>query len=374
MDGVKKIVLGESKTVSGVNEEVSLKVKLSSESRNSFNSEYQNVLDVSQVYDDERQASQEYRILGEVEYISLHNNVNISYSSLGELYEPTTGSTDLKTLLTDFDIYMVVPHTDYTELNNNRYIENYRVVGIPSDFSIQKAGYSTNIFGEQQYSLVYNNTLDVTDTYDAFEFPLKEAYIFFRYNPSNSETMSRRGIDDNGNYSGTVSLDGNESFNYDQIISFGNVITYDEFNYNQTLYIEMEYLITLPNAGDIQLKYKPFYKLNLNVFETQPRRINTGSTVYEDGTLPLYATNLGDGNFVWREFLDKGYIDPIDEVGLDYPFINKKHYVFNNIVLNLVPDLDDTTTINNLGEIKIDGFRIINSIPNGDFDNLSKLC
>ena len=71
MDVQDKIQLGEHRYVDAVNVDTTIKIPL--ESNNDLNIEYdiQNVLDVTQIFDIERQASKKYRIHGEFEYLVL---------------------------------------------------------------------------------------------------------------------------------------------------------------------------------------------------------------------------------------------------------------------------------------------------------------
>lgn len=49
-------------------------------------------------------------------------------------------------------------------------------------------------------------------------------------------------------------------------------------------------------------------------------------------------------NYVWKDLLEIGYIEPDSNRGVDYPFVNGKHYIFQNIKLFLKPDLNHLET------------------------------
>jgi hypothetical protein len=45
--------------------------------------------------------------------------------------------------------------------------------------------------------------------------------------------------------------------------------------------------------------------------------------------IPSYATDLGDGRYLWRDILDIGFNESSEET-LDYPFLNGCHYLYDN--------------------------------------------
>ena len=58
--------------------------------------------------------------------------------------------------------------------------------------------------------------------------------------------------------------------------------------------------------------------------------------------IPDYAKMiLNDGKYVWRDILPQGYIDPLTGDGVDYPFFNGKRYLFEPIVFDVIPNLND---------------------------------
>lgn len=96
---------------------------------------------------------------------------------------------------------------------------------------------------------------------------------------------------------------------------------------------------------EFEFKYKPFYQLNIRKFS------NYLETIYISGInntiIPEYSIK-NETYYIWRDLLDIGYIEQDEEDinGVDYPYINQKHYLYNNINIQMLPDLSDRNTIN----------------------------
>jgi hypothetical protein len=123
-------------------------------------------------------------------------------------------------------------------------------------------------------------------------------------------------------------------------------------------------------------KYNPFIPFRLRYFTNEIYKENTGNTSYEVvSSIPYYATPLGDGNYVWREIMPQGYIDPISGLGVDYPFVNKKRYLFSNIVFDITPDLTDAETLAAFEKAWYERYQKILAVkPNSDLNNIGKPC
>ena len=98
--------------------------------------------------------------------------------------------------------------------------------------------------------------------------------------------------------------------------------------------------------------------------------------------IPDYALMLvDDGKYVWRNILPQGYIDPITNLGVDYPFFNKRRYLFEPIVFEVVPnltedeDLEHPNTQEVFKEISYhQNTTTINITPITDLDDIEKPC
>jgi hypothetical protein len=75
--------------------------------------------------------------------------------------------------------------------------------------------------------------------------------------------------------------------------------------------------------------YKPHYKFQIRNFSTY---IEQGDL--STGGIPDYAEDLGDGRWLWRDFLSIGY-DEGQEDPVNYPFLNGAHYLHSNLCFTL---------------------------------------
>ena len=65
-----------------------------------------------------------------------------------------------------------------------------------------------------------------------------------------------------------------------------------------------------------------------------------------------FFSNLSN-SFRWRDLYPYGYIDT-SGIGVDYPFLNGKHYPYKNIVFRLFPEGIGVQNINEIVDPTID--------------------
>jgi hypothetical protein len=381
----EKIQLSEFKNVDSTNQTVYAQVGVSSDANQIIEYDVRTVLDVTQVYEDERQFVDTYRIYGEVEYLSPLNKTITGYTDYIDFFTIYPLSADTKNITTDFKFYLLAPTTAYTALvtgsTGGTLIKNYEVVSNLENFEIYRAGYSLNVFGETQYGWDFNKDFNVKDRYDGLNFPLTNLYLYAQYQPQvngdgDPETMSGKTYDSLGN---TVisAITPTTLTTGDTVI--GDVIQWNKLRFTQETINEQEYYISTPYSGGTERliwKYSPIIPIQIRVFEEDLQRANESGTSYQDVvSIPVYATQIdNDGNYVWRNLQDKGFIDPLTGEGVSYPFINKRHYVFTNIVLSIKPDLNDANTATIFDEIKFEQDTFISSQPNSNLNNIGKPC
>ena len=390
MDVQDKIQLGEHRYIDAVNVDTTIKLPL--QSNNDLNIEYdiQNVLDVTQVFDAERQESKKYRIHGEFEYLSILNGLPVEYTLLNHFFALIPLSADTKNIYSDLEVYLVKPSTGFTELiADERYVKNYEVIANVDNVDIFNSAFARNIYNEQQYTYVVDVDIDIADEYDGLNFPITELSLYVVYQPTENgdgdpETMERKTYNATG---GTIIENFTPtSLSVGDIIQ-GDVIDYEKLLYQQTDFNLMEHYIyttynTLANkfvpstSQILKWKYRPFIPITLRYLDVNITRGNTGSTSYEvANSVPPFATKIDDdGNYVWRNILDNGFFDPLEEIGVSFPFINQRHYVFSNIIFNMQPDLEHLNTENVFDEILFAQNTLINAEPDSSLDNIGEIC
>lgn len=387
MDKRLEILLPEKKNVNSINIDLYDKVYLENKRANLLEYDINNILSVTEVFDSERQNNEIYRIYGSIEWLSNLSGLREDYDQLSDFFLPFTnlGETPItfKNLLNSFNIYLVKPSTGFTQINNtDEYIRYFDVIGTPNDIDIYNAGFSKNIFGEQEYTFNLNVDIDVSGILDGVGFPLTELFLYFEYIPSTNgdnapELMQSIKWSDLG--SALV-----ESFE-PQILNtgdriMGDKISLDKLSYTQSVVSKQYYTIQTVynengNSESLFWKYNPFIPIRLRYFNNEVKRANVNNTSYEIvNSIPYYAINVSDGNYTWREILPQGYVDPITGNGVDYPFVNGKRYLFSNVILDTPPSFSDYHTAQVFNEIKFNNPSIINTSPITDLDNIGKPC
>ena len=345
MDKNFEILFGANKNVNSIAVDNYDKFTLENKRNNLLEYDVRNVLSVTEVFEAERQGTEVYRIYGGIEYLSILNGLDENYSELVNFFQPfycTGGTCAFKDIYDSFNFYLVRPFTGYTniELDESAYIRQFEVIATPDDFDLFNAGYSKNVYNEDKFEFMFTKDFNVAGMVDEFGFPPTELYLYAQYNPATnsngSETMKRR---EWGEVSGETQISG---YTPTPLI-VGDVIQGDKIDYFPDTFTQMPledaqyYIRTKYNyawgSRWLQWKYNPFIPFKLRYFSQELRRANTGGTSYDQSTnIPYYATDLGDGNYVWRDILKQGYIDPLTGNGVEYPFVNKRRYLFSNVI------------------------------------------
>ena len=380
-----QILLNSNKNINSINVDTYQRLQL--ENKQTLITEYNinNVLSATEIFDAEREASNVYRIYGRIEYLSLLNGLSSQYTSLSNFFLPQV-TVNSKTILNSFAFYLVKPGTNYGTFigNTSQYVRYFDVIATPNDFEIYNAGFSKNVYKEQTYAFSINRDIDIGIYSDNFGFPLTELFLFAVYLPNvngnqYTESLYRTAWDASGSPNKQPIYQTNYNVG-DRI--YGDLINYDNQSFTQTQITGQTYYIETPYRDDsnyvqsLEWEYNPFISLPLRYFSSSLNQANTGTTVYEQaGTIPYYAVSIGDGNYVWREILPQGYFDPASNLGVDYPFVNQKRYLFSSLILSISPSLLPNTNTKNVFEyIKFPDPTSLNISPNSDLANIGMPC
>lgn len=386
MDENLQIQLGSTKHVNSVNTDTYTNIQLENNKNSLLEYDINSILSVSDVFEQERQDNANYRIYGGLEYFSLFNGMKKSYRFLSDFFS-STGTTSFfnsenKTIYDDFYFYLVRPSNNFTKLPGDTvtYVRNFEVIATPNDFELIEAGFSKNIFNQQKYFFSFNEDFDVSNIVDGLGMPLTELFLFAQYKPkavsSGTEEVERsRWL---SSFSDEDFLRFNPSLLTVGRHIYGDKIEYYRSEFNQIQISPLKYKIITPYLGiiktlksppeyvdrELRWVYEPLIPLRLRYFSNELNKGNINSSSYEQANnIPEFATDLNNGNYVWRNILEQGYIDPNTGNGVDYPFVNKRRYLFSNVVLSISPDLTHSNTANVFREISFDNPDTLNSEP-----------
>lgn len=117
------------------------------------------------------------------------------------------------------------------------------------------------------------------------------------------------------------------------------------------------------NDTKIYLKYNPFIDIKIKEFTTVLQTAEDKNNL----SIPDYSI-FKNNVYVWRDLLDKGFIEPDTGVGFDYPFINGNTYIDNNLRFYVKIDSSEEFT-----NILFDSFQSNLSIDYYKFNNNNSL-
>ena len=273
--------------------------------------------------------------------------------------------------------YIKISKTTTTEVGGkpwDGYLRNFEIIATPDDLEMFKIGFAKNVFNEQRYCFNFNKDIDISNYFDGLGFPVTELFLYARYVPKGTEEYKYTYFDENG---GVTLLDmESQSTN----LIYGDIIQHTIRDYTQTQLFEQIHYIYTPYVESslikkLAWKYNPLIPLRLQYLSNYVSKVNTGATVYNQAvSIPDYATKIDEvGNYVWREIQPQGYVDPLTGVGVDYPFVNQRRYLFSNINLTIVPDMEHENTKTVFDNLRI-GSTLVNIKSIGDINDIGKPC
>jgi hypothetical protein len=237
-----------------------------------------------------------------------------------------------------------------------------------------KYGYSAITFTPTQITLI-NQGSNFTDNDFKLYFSAKTQNLFKIYNlqiTTNNINLNLRFIRNyldigNSDYSTLIPLDLNKS-------SFtGNYIFFDKENYQFSEILKKEYVFKLTLVDkyngtnlqkylddnyklydktvvgndisiDFQFKFNPFHKIELKKYDQFFDEHESGVTRNSNITIPKNAI-FYNNKYRWRDLLTYG-----DPDNYDNPFVNNTHYIYNDIIFYLKPDLSNKNSLILLNE------------------------
>lgn len=381
-----KIKLGQYKNVNSTNVDDYNKIFLTKTESITTQYDTVNVLNVSDLYNNERQNCNRYKIYGKIEYLSLINNITSDYDSFIDLITPLPDyedgfEFDKKTFENSFKFYLVKPSSEtYRNVFTNTYVGKYEVISDLSNFKIFNAGYSVNLFNEKEFVHSFDIDVNLSGATDYFNHPINELFIYCLYQPQLngsdiSEIIEVKKYDSTGTSYYEQSLVTDMGFGN---IFEGNLVSFDSSEYLLTTIDEFTHRIETFYSGasaSLRWTYNPLIPIRISYMSDEYKIENISGTSYESIiTIPYYAIKFNnDGSYIWRDILEKGYIDPLSTIGVNYPFVNNKHYVFSPLILAVKPDMSHPNTYIMFNQMIMDSYTI-KSYSNKNTTNFGGNC
>lgn len=300
--------------------------------------------------------------------------------------------------LTKFDgtLKRIVNNSFSEESKSKYYVRKHKILQTPQDAVLTFAGFENNAFrtvrkfespqltpnnvgrvslkeDSQSYNLSFKDYVDITGLYDNLNRPISEIFFtvvnkgkfgWFHY-PNDQNIGLKQGwgfnlgpqlnswwelnnVNSNTNITTQSYVNQNTIFYYNSDYSVGDIMDGDfcEWNnFTQTERVISEYyhkftfnqnVFTIGGDVNNQLGYyyKPHNKFQLSVFSSYIEE-SDGEII---GNLPNYAYyKIATQEFVWRDKYSYGFIDENGR-GVDYPFLNGKHYPYENFIFRIIPE------------------------------------
>jgi hypothetical protein len=296
------------------------------------------------------------------------------------------------------------------DTTSSYYVRQLKIMSNVGDYNLVKAGFEQNVFGKtkkyesegftpnktarvslkegsQSYILSFNTDFDLNGLIDNQKRPITELFFNviwkgyfgwtmgpgfelkegFNFNlplvngkPSvwwdKTNTDSSSGLS-NGSYNKS-----GYNFTYVKSLKKGDIIDGDYCEWNN--YEQKERVISdvfhkfTFNTKVFDVRTKPVPFNNVEGYYYKPNygmTIKVYSDYIEDAEInPNFALNIPnysyfstrENKFLWRDIYTYGFIDP-DGRGVNYPFLNGKHYPTTNLTFRIIPEgtnyVDDTT-------------------------------
>ena len=244
------------------------------------------------------------------------------------------------------------------------------------DYELYNLGFSKNIYNDSITHHIFNSDIDITDLMDNLGRPLSEIYLTkIKTNSNGLFTKISSGIETpylpklktsntntfllaipainlihNGSglpFQSHNTLESN--ININDTYFHGDLVEYNMFEVQEIVLANVAHRFNTVNRetkaniayydkiGEIQETKNIDLGPRQEGYFYNPHqliRIREYSSYVEQGDVstldvPIYAANLGDGRYLWRDLLDIGYNQSNDKP-LDYPFLNGCHYLFTN--------------------------------------------
>ena len=244
------------------------------------------------------------------------------------------------------------------------------------DYDSYNLSFSKNIYSDPITQYIFNCDIDITDLVDNLGRPLSEIYLtkiktdsnkLFTNVSSGIETpfLSKLKTSNTNKFllaipainlihnGGLLPFESHKPLESNIKISdtffYGDLVEYNMYEVQEIILANVGHRFNTINR-ETKANFSYYNKIGENPttvnIDLGPRqegyfynpheliKIREYSAYIEQGDVntidaPLYAVNLGDGRYLWRDLLDIGY-NQASEKPIDYPFLNGCHYLYTN--------------------------------------------
>jgi hypothetical protein len=283
-----------------------------------------------------------------------------------------------------------------TESKSKYYIRQHKIITDYSESIVTNSGFDQNMFrttkkfesreltpnlrsrisikeDSQSYNLSFKNTIELSGLTDNLKRPITEIYTtvinrgyFGFFNPKNINGKALKvgwGFNitpepttwwERDQPNSDVDLGTNfytksgKKFYYNKFLNVGDVLDgpFCEWNnitqtetilsevYHKFVYNPETFNINSSLSNPFGFYYEPFHKFKLRVY----------SDYIEEGSLetaeffPKYSYYSSfEKKLLWRDLYTYGYVDS-DNIGVNYPFFNGRHYPYENFIFRIIPE------------------------------------
>jgi hypothetical protein len=309
--------------------------------------------------------------------------------------------------------HRIINRDNPVESKSKYYIREHKVITDYTDSILTNSGFDQNAFrsvkkfeskeltpnlsprisvkeDSQSYNLSFKNTIQLSGLTDNLKRPITEIYTtiinrgyFGYFNPKNINNKALKvGWEFNikpeptswwerDNPSSDVELAVSQytksgiKFYYNNFLNAGDILDgpFCEWNnitqtetilsnvYHKFVFNAEAFNIGASQTNPFGYYYEPFHKFQLKRYSPY---IEEGSLTSSD-LFPNYSYySLFEDKLLWRDLYTYGYVDD-ENVGVDYPFFNGRHYPYENFIFRIIPEGTNLQLINVIDDPIIDG-------------------
>lgn len=309
--------------------------------------------------------------------------------------------------------HRIINRNNPVETKSKYYIRQHKILTNYTDSILTNSGFEQNAFktvkkfesreltpnlfarisvkeDAQSYNLSFANTIQLSGLTDNLKRPITEIYAtvvnrgyFGYFNPKNingsalkvgwefniapepTDWWERDQANSDVDLGTSFYTKNGIKFYYNNFLSVGDILDGPlcEWNnitqtetilskvYHKFVFNPETFNINSSLTNPIGYYYEPFYKFQLRVYSDY---IEEGG-FYTSDLFPKYAYySKFEDKLLWRDLYTYGYVDS-ENVGVDYPFFNGRHYPYENFIFRIIPEGTNIKSVQVVNDPKVDG-------------------